>query len=101
MQNRRKWPRYKMILPIRASGVAPSGEPFSETGVLSNISVWGALGMVQRALPVGVKLELSVKLPLVERWMVYTGEIIRVESDSRGFGFAVKFDSAAPVFERE
>lgn len=99
MQNRRKWPRYEMILPIKASGVAPSGEAFSETGTLSNISVWGALASVQKALPLGLRLELSVKLPVVEKWMVYTGEVIRVEWDPRGFSFAVKFDSAAPAFK--
>jgi hypothetical protein len=90
-----------MILPIEASGATLSGETFSEKGTLSNISVWGALVRVQKALPVGLRVELSVKLPVVERWMIYTGEIIRVESDSRGFGFAVKFDSAAPDFKRE
>ena len=101
MQNRRKWPRYEMILPIKASGIALSGEAFSEAGMLSNISVWGALGRVQKALPVGVKVELSVKLPVVEKWMIYTGEIIRVEWDPRGFSFAVKFDSAAPAFKKD
>jgi hypothetical protein len=90
-----------MILPVKASGLALSGESFSETGTLSNISVWGAFVEVQHPLPVGLKLELSVKLPLVEKWMVHTGEIIRVENNSRGFGLAVKFDSAAPAFQRD
>lgn len=101
MQNRRKWPRYKIILPIKASSLAQSSEPFSETGTLSDISVWGALVRVQKAFPVGLKIELSVKLPVVEKWMVYKGEIIRVNSDSRGFSFAVKFDAAAPAFKSE
>ena len=90
-----------MILPVKASGSALSGEAFSETGTLSNISVWGALVRIQKALPLGLKIELSVKLPVVEKWMVYQGEIIRVESDSRGFSFAVKFDAAAPDFKGE
>ena len=90
-----------MVLPIKASGLALSGEAFSETGTLSNISVWGALVRVQKALPAGLKIELSVKLPVVEKWMVYKGEIIRVESDSQGFSFAVKFDAATPTFKSE
>ena len=90
-----------MILPIKASGLTLSGEAFAETGTLSNISVCGALIRVRKALPVGLKVELSVRLPVVERWMVYRGEIIRVESDSQGFSSAVKFDAAAPVFKSE
>lgn len=88
-----------MVLPIKASGFARSGEAFGETGTLSNISVWGALVKVQKALPLGLKIELSVKLPVVERWMMYKGEIIRIESDSQGFSIAIKFDSAAPDFK--
>jgi hypothetical protein len=89
-----------MTLPIKASGVAPSGEAFTEAGMLKNVSVWGALGTVQRALQVGIRIELSVKLPVVERWMIYTGEVVRVETDGEGTRFAMKFDSAAPDFEQ-
>jgi hypothetical protein len=91
--------RYQVDWPFRVKGTDPSGLGILNTGVLSNISSRGAFGYIGRALAVGVRMEISIRLPLrEERWIKYSAEIVRVEQAGSRIGVAFKFDTSRPAF---
>lgn len=100
MPERRQWPRYNVDWPLTIRGKDPSGADFIESGLAQNISANGAFGYVGRDLPLGAKLEVSIRVPHTrsENWLSYTAEIVRVESGASGVGLALRFDTSRPAF---
>ena len=97
--DRRQRRRYEVDWPFRVKGTDPSGLGILNTGVLRDISPRGAYGYIGRALAVGMRMEVSIRLPLrEERWMSYSAEIIRVEQSGSQMGVAMRFDNARPEF---
>lgn len=96
---RRRMPRYQVDWQFRVKGTDPTGLGFLNTGRLRDISARGAFGYIGRPLAVGVKMEVSIRLPMKDEvWIKYSAEIIRVEQAGSQIGVAFKFDTARPQF---
>jgi hypothetical protein len=96
---RRKWGRYRVQWPVRASFLSSSGVRMEEVGQLDNISAYGALGRFANPIPIGAEVRLSVKLPYSrEVWIALTGRVLRSEPASENVTVAIKFDNSKPEF---
>ncbi|MFP5261376.1 MAG: PilZ domain-containing protein [Blastocatellia bacterium] len=99
LPDRRRTHRYQVDWPFRVKGTDPSGLGILNTGKLSNISPRGAFGYIGRLLAVGMKVEVSIRLPLKEeRWIKYSAEVVRVEQLCSQTSVALKFDTSRPAF---
>lgn len=99
LPDQRRMHRYQVDWPFRVKGTDPSGLGILNTGKLRDISPRGAFGYIGRLLAVGMKIEVSIRLPLKEeRWIKYSAEVIRVEHLGSQTGVALKFDTSVPVF---
>jgi hypothetical protein len=97
--DRRRARRFQVKWQVKLEGTDPSGLRFAEAGALENISSSGAFLYVKGPLPVGTKLDIMIKIPSkTERWMKYTGEVIRAEGKPPKLGVGVKFDTFRPTF---
>jgi len=68
-------------------------------GRLKNLSSRGAYVYLIAPLPIGARLEISIKLPLGrEIWMNYAALVVRTNNTSGTPGVALKFDTSRPVF---
>jgi hypothetical protein len=96
---RRKWGRYRVQWPVRASFLSPSGVRMEEVGQLDNISARGALARFANSLPIDAEVRLSVKLPYSrDVWIAMNGRVLRSEPASQDVNVAIKFDSSKPDF---
>ena len=96
---RRKARRFQVGWDVAVKGTDRTGRGFDETGMLGNLSSVGALLYLPRAVPVGARLELRIKVPFKRNnWMKYAAEVVRVKNRSVNIGIAVRFDTALPVF---
>ena len=98
-EERRKARRFQVGWDVAVKGTDLTGRGFDETGMLGNLSSVGALLYLPRAVPVGARLELRIKVPFKKKnWMKYAAEVVRVKGRSVNIGIAVKFDTPMPVF---
>ena len=96
---RRKARRFQVGWDVAVKGTDRTGRGFDETGMLGNLSSVGALLYLPRAVPLGSRLELRIKVPFKKNnWMKYAAEVVRVPSQSANIWIAVKFDTARPIF---
>lgn len=94
---RRRAQRFTVDWEIVVRGKDELGSSFDEAGNLRDLSPRGAFLSISRELRVGAKLDVWIRMPSEpERWMVYTGEVVRVEEDHTGFGAATKFLTPRP-----
>jgi PilZ domain len=99
LPDRRLTHRYQVDWPFRVKGTDPTGLGILNTGKLRDISARGAFGYIGRPLVVGMKMEVSIRLPVKEeRWIKYSAEIIRVEPLGSRTGVAFKFNTSRPMF---
>ena len=99
MIERRKGRRFIVDWPVRVEGANGGGNGFEQAGVLQNISSGGAMLYLTTPVPVGMKLDVYIKLPLKgKKWMKYSARIIRIEEGAANFLAAVKFERARPEF---
>jgi c-di-GMP-binding flagellar brake protein YcgR len=96
----RKRSRYKASWAAKLKGIDPEGAIFEEEGTLENISAGGALVRLEKAIPIGSRLEISIKLPF-KKWMVLGGEVIRIETSATNIKVALKFEGRWPTFISE
>jgi hypothetical protein len=98
-KERRNARRFQVSWEVAIKGADPLGRTFDEFGSLENLSSRGALFFMPRRVKPGAKIELQIRVPLKkENWMKYSGEVIRVNKKSGGFGVAVMFDTVRPLF---
>ncbi len=98
-EERRKGRRFAVGWPTRLTGIDEAGTPFEHEVCLTNLSSGGAYLVFGRAVPVGARLEVAIKVPFKrERWMRYSGEVIRVDQSSSDIGVALRFDGFRPSF---
>jgi hypothetical protein len=98
-EERRKARRFEVGWDVAVKGTDRTGRGFNETGILGNLSSVGALLYLPRAVPVGARLELRIKVPFKKNnWMKYAAEVVRVKNQKVHNGIAVKFDTARPIF---
>lgn len=98
-EERRKARRFQVGWDVAVKRTERTGRSFNETGILGDLSSVGALLYLQRAVPVGERFELRIKVPFKKNnWMKYGAEVVRVKSRTANIGIAVKFDTAKPVF---
>jgi PilZ domain len=72
---------------------------FCEPGELVNLGSSGALIYLSRFLKPGTKLIVRLRVPFrKENWMLYSGEVVRIQNANLVFGIAVKFDTSRPKF---
>jgi PilZ domain len=68
-------------------------------GALENVSASGALISLDKPLWLGARIDLSIKMPLpTNAWMLYSAEVLRIESADSANRVAVKFAFSKPVF---
>lgn len=68
-----------------------------EAGSLMDLSSRGAFLSIPSQLKIGMRLELSIRMPSEpERWMTYTAEIVRIDQGRGRVGVATKFLTARP-----
>jgi hypothetical protein len=85
--------------PVRVEGTNGGGHDFEQAGVLQNISSGGAMLHLKKSVPVGMRLDVYIRLPLKgKKWMKYSAHIIRTEGADANFLAAVKFEGARPEF---
>lgn len=98
-EERRKARRFKVEWDVAVKGTDQTGRGFDETGMIGNLSSVGAMLYIPRAVPVGAKLELRIKVPFKKNNRIkYVAEVVRVTNRKLHDGIAVKFDTAHPVF---
>lgn len=74
----------------------------NEVGMVVNLSSRGAFLHVDNRIEIGTKLEIWIKLPNeAERWLMYTGKVIRCEISHQTVGIAMQFLKARPWFVDE
>jgi hypothetical protein len=96
---RRNARRFQVAWQVAVKGADPFGRDFHESGTLANLSSRGALFIISTGVQIGARLELQIKVPLKrENWMKYSGEVVRVENHSDGFGVAMIFETVKPLF---
>jgi hypothetical protein len=97
--DRRRARRFQVKWQVRVAGTDPAGLRFVETSTLENISSSGAFLYVKGPLTVGSKLDIMIKVPSkTEKWMKYTGEVVRTEGMPPKLGIGMKFDTFRPTF---
>ena len=96
---RRLLPRYSVDWPVKLTGRGNIGIRYFGEGVLENIGAKGACLFTNKSLQVGERLDISIKLPIrQENWLVYSGEVIRIEGVWPQVRVAIKFDFSRPAF---
>jgi hypothetical protein len=61
-QQRRRWPRLRLALPIFVRGTDDQGKPFLDLATALNVSAGGALLVLKRYVKAGA--ELSLEIPI-------------------------------------
>ena len=104
-EERRQGRRFAVSWATRLTGIDESGRRFEHEVSLANLSSGGAYFPFAKPLPVGSRLEVSIRVPFKhENWMQYTGEVIRVDqlsevdSSSASVGIALRFNGFRPSF---
>jgi hypothetical protein len=98
-EERRNARRFQVAWQVAIKGADPLGRNFDEFGFLENLSSRGASFLMPRRVQPGAKIELQIRVPLKkENWMKYSAEVVRVKKKRGGFGVAVMFDTARPLF---
>jgi hypothetical protein len=108
-EDRRKARRFRVGWDVAVKGTERTGRGFVEIGILGNLSPVAAFLYLPKAVPVGARLELRVKVPFKKNnVMTYTAQVVRVRNRGvdngiavRFDGIAVKFDTARPVFNED
>lgn len=96
---RRNARRFQLGWDVAVRGTDQSGTSFDETGMLQNLSSFGAMLYLRRAVPVGATVEVRIRVPLRKNnWMKYVAEVVRVKGQSASTVIGVKFGTARPVF---
>jgi hypothetical protein len=99
-EERRNSQRFRLDWDVAVKGTDPSGSCFVEAGSLENLSSIGAFVYLFKAVDLGQRLELQIRIPVrPDNWMKYTAEVVRMEHASTRVGVGVRFDTAVPVFE--
>ena|SRR5436853_353601 len=107
-QERRQGRRFSVSWATRLTGIDESGTRFEQEVSLANLSSGGAYFSFEKPLPVGSRLEVSIKVPFKrQNWMQYTGEVIRVDQSPEAdptpasVGIALRFSGFRPSFVSE
>jgi hypothetical protein len=96
---RRRLPRYQVDWPVKLTGRNGTGVRYFGEGVLKDISARGAFLYTDRLSQIGERFDIAIKLPLkADNWLIYTAEVVRVDSSRAKTAVAIKFDSSWPVF---
>ena len=102
MIERRRAYRFHINWPVAVRHNGDRSPDFEAPGNLVDLSSRGAYLSVRKKLRLGSKLDLWIRVPHeVERWMVYTAEIVRVEESSLGPRVAVRFTTVRAKFVNE
>lgn len=95
---KRKARRFKVEWNATIRGKDHQGGSFNDVAKLANLSSHGAFLYLNRQVRIGMKLDLSIKLPFdPERWMNYSVEVVRTEDEGRRVCVAVKFTNIRPM----
>lgn len=96
---RRSLPRYQVTWPVKVTARNPDGVRIFGTGALENVSASGALISLDKPLWLGARIDLSIKMPFpTNAWMLYSAEVLRIQSADSSNRAAVKFSFSKPVF---
>jgi hypothetical protein len=97
--DRRLARRYSFNWMVRIKVLDRSARGLVETGELKNLSSTGTAASVSRAVPVGARVEVFIRLPFQpDKWIKYCGEVLRAQAADSQTEVAIRFDSARPVF---
>lgn len=99
IKERRKALRFQVMWEAIIKGKDSTRGSFNEVGTLVNLSSRGAFFHSANRIEVGTKLSIWIKLPNeTERWLMYTGKVIRCEISQQTIGIAMQFLKARPWF---
>lgn len=94
--------RYLLNWRVKIKEIDRSGCRATEAAELQNLSSTGVAVKLGRAVQVGAKLEVLIRLPLrPEKWIKYCGKALRVQVVDSRTEVAIRFDSTRPVFVQE
>jgi hypothetical protein len=97
--DRRLARRYSLNWMVKIRVIDRTAGRSVETGELSNLSSTGAAIRMRRALEVGARLEVLIRLPFEpERWIKYCGEALQAQVADSQTEVAIRFNSARPAF---
>jgi hypothetical protein len=98
---RRKARRLAVDWDVVVRGLDQRAFPIDEAAHLENLSSRGAFLYLTRQLAIGTRVRLRIRMPVEdERWMLYTGDVVRVEEGPLGFGTALRFSRVRPEIEK-
>ena len=98
-KGRRGAQRYALTWEARLTVNAPATEVAELSGTLRDLSATGAFVYLSQSVQLGRTVMLSVRLPLEkETWMNLTGTVIRVATQTKGPGVAIRFNRTRPEF---
>lgn len=96
---RRRWPRLPVAIPVFASGVDKGGKEFHDFTTLLDISAGGARLAIRRHLPPSARLTIEIpSAPMSELATdkncsrTFRGRIVQVMTSDRGQLYGVKFN---------
>jgi hypothetical protein len=99
---RRPARRFCIRWDVLIKGTDEAGFILDEAGELENLSSSGAAFYLARALKLGTKLKVRLRVPFrKENWMIYSGAVVHIQSAKLMFRVAVKFDTPRPAFTEE
>jgi len=97
--DRRLARRYSLNWMVKIRVIDRTAGRSVETGELRSLSSTGAAIRMSRALEVGARLEVLIRLPFEpEKWIKYCGEALRAQVADSQTEVAIRFDSARPAF---
>jgi len=98
-EERRNAQRFFVSWEVTVKGTDRTGRPFSDVGVLQDLSSRGALLCLPRPVNLGERFELQIKVPLRRSsWIRYTAEVVRLDLTHPAAGVGVEFGTALPDF---
>jgi hypothetical protein len=100
MEERRKWPRVALAIPLFVRGLDPEGNDFLDLGSILNVSAGGAFLALHRHLRRGARVSLEIPAAFPHERLggaakrKFRARIVRASGRNHFFRYAARFYSA-------
>ncbi len=97
MEERRKWPRLALAIPVFVRGFDPDGNDFLDLGSILNVSTGGALFALHRHLQQGARVFLEIPAAFPHERLggaakrKFRARIVRASGRNHLFRYAARF----------
>ena len=100
MEERRKWPRLALAIPVFVRGADSQGNEFLDLGSILNVSAGGAFLALHRHLRRGARISLEIPAAFPHEKLAaqakrkFRARIVRASGRNHFFRYAARFYSA-------